>query len=685
MATFRFSIGYSKVDNTPRNFEVTSFAEARDVWSQDRSKTKGHRWVAAPFAAAPDNEAHRAAAKCVVGLAHRCASCVLPRAFVGLDIDRGLTSETFKQLLGWAGTYSTFAYETASSTPDKPRCRLIIEIDKAVDREMMLKLSRVIQAQIHNDVSSAIQFDQSCDRSEQPLYLPLVGAKTYSTDGLVMRAGDLLRDYVPPVSAMAVPKTNGMAATVAENRHQDVCALAAALSRKGTRRDSALMLFKAEVEAGRYVGRVPTEKEFLDAYDGADRKYENGRWQRPAADSRATAPKPTVDLVSAATLTPRSIRWLWNGWLAQGKLCILAGAPGTGKTTIGLALAATISRGGHFPDGTRSSTGNVLIWSGEDDWSDTILPRLQAAGADTTRIYFIGQVGLAPASRRPFDPARDMPDLQRQTETIGGVSLLICDPIVAAVSGDAHKNAEVRRGRQPLVDFANRYDCAVLGVTHFSKGTVGKDVLERVTGSIAFAAVARVVWVAAKVQEFEGADSRILARAKSNIGADDGGFYYRLDQDIYDGIEASIVRWGAAVEGSARDLLGESDTESADKVVDSKAWLRMQLADCAVTTEELRKRAKADGIAWRSVDKAKSALGVRAARASLGNSGKGHWEWRLPLRAVTGTVAADADVAPVAVTVRVRAPATLATTAPMGEEGKVAAVSRTPERERFKL
>ena len=195
MPTISFSIGYSKFDNTPKQFDVSSFGEARDIWSENRSQVKGQRWVAAPFATAPDDAAHRAAAKPIVGIAHRCATCVLPRAFAGLDIDSGLTSDSFKKLLSWAKEYSSFAYETASSVPDKPRCRLIIELDRPVDRDNMIKLSRVIQAQIRDDVSPDIQFDQSCDRPEQPLYLPLVGAETYSTDGLVMRAGDLLRDF----------------------------------------------------------------------------------------------------------------------------------------------------------------------------------------------------------------------------------------------------------------------------------------------------------------------------------------------------------------------------------------------------------------------------------------------------------------------------------------------------------
>ena len=89
-----------------------------------------------------------------------------------------------------------------------------------------------------------------------------------------------------------------------------------------------------------------------------------------------------VVLVCGDSLAPQPIAWLWPDWLALGKLVILAGAPGTGKTTIALSFAATITTGTTWPDGSRCKPGNVLIWSGEDDPADTLLPRLVAAGAD---------------------------------------------------------------------------------------------------------------------------------------------------------------------------------------------------------------------------------------------------------------------------------------------------------------
>ena len=258
--------------------------------------------------------------------------------------------------------------------------------------------------------------------------------------------------------------------------------------------------------------------------------------------------RPNVEIVRASDVKPEAISWLWNGWLAAGKMHILGGAPGTGKTTISIALAATITSGGKWPDGTRCHIGNVVIWSGEDDPTDTLTPRLIQAKADLDRVFFI--TGIQDGkTRRSFDPAIDMDLLQMKLIEIGDIRLVIIDPIVSAIVGDSHKNAEVRRGLQPLTDLAASMRFALLGITHFSKGTGGREPVERLTGSLAFGALARIVLVAAKQQREndEGHSVRLFLRAKSNIGPDDGGFEYELEQaelEEYPGVFTSSVVWG---------------------------------------------------------------------------------------------------------------------------------------------
>lgn len=337
-----------------------------------------------------------------------------------------------------------------------------------------------------------------------------------------------------------------------------------------------------------------------------------------------------VVLIRGTELTPEPIRWLWPGWLALGKLHILAGAPGQGKTTIATTMMATVSIGGRWPDGARCEAGNVLIWSGEDDHADTLLPRLLAAGADRDRCFFVSGSRIG-GEVQPFDPAQDLGGLLAAIKLIGGVKMIVVDPVVSAVTGDSHKNTEVRRALQPLVDLAAVCDCALLGITHFSKSGQGSDPSQRVVGSVAFTAVARVVMVAAKVKgDDENKDARILARSKSNIGPDGGGFHYFLEQaEPLPGIHASHAVWGKAVDGTARELLtdpvaqpdDDSESSAKDEAVE---FLLELLKDGLAPSKYVESEAKAAGIAWITVRRASDALGVKKRKTN------GAWYWFKP-------------------------------------------------------
>jgi len=346
--------------------------------------------------------------------------------------------------------------------------------------------------------------------------------------------------------------------------------------------------------------------------------------------------RSVVHLINGATIRPAPIDWLWDGWLAAGKLHILAGAPGTGKTTLALALAAALTTRGYWPDGSRVRTvGDVLIWSGEDDPTDTLAPRLLACGADMRRVHFVGSVRDGDV-HRPFDPASHMPELSDAATRVGNVRLLICDPVVSAVTGDSHKNTEVRRALQPLVDLGHEINAAILGISHFSKGSQGRDPTERVAGSLAFGALARVVLAAAKVQDSdeENAGRRILARTKSNIGPDDGGHYYDLDQvelHQFPGVWASRVLWGEEIEGSAREILAAADAAPAShgtEQVDAKQFLMDLLALGPVPAKVIRADADGAGYSWATIRRAQKAIGVEAIKDGFGKGGQ--WMWRLP-------------------------------------------------------
>ena len=348
-----------------------------------------------------------------------------------------------------------------------------------------------------------------------------------------------------------------------------------------------------------------------------------------ANDAKAGALPDRVTLLSAADMRPEPIRWLWYGWLAQGKFHLLAGAPGVGKTTLTLALAATVSMGGKWPDGSQCTPGNVLVWSGEDDVADTLLPRLIAAGADAKRVHFVGEAHRK-GEKAPFNLARDIPLLEQAVRQIGGIRLLIVDPVAGAVTGDSHKGNEVRNGLQPLVDFASTTGCAVLGITHFGKGGQGGDPTNRVLGSVAFAAVARVVLVAAKAKDADGRPIRIIARSKGNVTPDDGGYQYHLEQMTIDGgIETTAVLWGNKVEGTARELLTDPDApeDDASDVADAASMLgQLLVSDCWTPAKDASKELADAGFTKKQIRNARKKLAVISKKGGM----HGGWYWRLP-------------------------------------------------------
>lgn len=347
----------------------------------------------------------------------------------------------------------------------------------------------------------------------------------------------------------------------------------------------------------------------------------------PADLKKLEGAMPEVRLIRASDVRLEPVRWLWHGYLPAGMFTIIGGAPGCGKTTIALSLAAIITRGGVWPDGSRCKLpGDVIVWSGEDS-REVLAPRLLASSADMERVSFID--GMNDGSS--FDPGNDAAILEETMAKLPAPRLLILDPIVSAVSGDGHKSNDVRRGLQPIVELAQRVGCAVVGITHFTKGTAGRDPIERVTGSIAFAALARLVLVASKVQPEPGDESeprRVLMRAKSNIGPDDGGFAYALERvAVAPDVEGQRVHWLDAVSGSAREVLAEADADQRDDGADDvTGFLRTVLADGAMSAKAVLAEASGAGYSRDQVQRAARRLGVDRQKDGM----HGGWRWYLP-------------------------------------------------------
>ena len=367
---------------------------------------------------------------------------------------------------------------------------------------------------------------------------------------------------------------------------------------------------------------------------------------------RLVAGSPTIEPLivrSAAECEARPVRWLWPRRIARGKLTVLAGHPGLGKSQAALAIAAIVTTCGRWPvSGERAERGAVVILSAEDDPADTIRPRLEAAGGDLGRCYLIEAAQDMGADgkprRRGFSVVDDLPRLDAQLRRIGDVALIIIDPITAYLGAiDSHRNAEVRAALAPLADLAAQHGAAILAISHLRKSLAGEAVLQ-VIGSLAFGAAARAVYLVTR--DPEDRERRLFLPAKNNIGDDRTGYAYRIEPaTIGGGIETCCVAWEPeSVTITANQALAPSDAAGEERQPPrrsvAEAWLRDMLAAGPVPVKELEAEAKAAGHSWSSLRRAGDTIGVISERVG-GLGADGAWHWALP-----SSVEPDAAIAP---------------------------------------
>ena len=335
----------------------------------------------------------------------------------------------------------------------------------------------------------------------------------------------------------------------------------------------------------------------------------------------------------AADVEMAKVEWLWPARLPIGKIVAVAGDPGLGKSCATNSMAATVSKGGRWPvSGGKCDPAGVLIASFEDDPEDVTVPRLVAAGADLRNIHFLEGVP-GEEGRRSFDVTKDTDRLDVYLERNPGIRLAIIDPISATMPGtDSHKNADVRSALNPLREVARRRRVCVVTVTHLNKGT--GSAMHRVIGSIAFAALARVVFAVARDEQDPDGRRRLMVPIKNNLGDDRSGLSYTMEQvNLPGGIETVRIVWGTdPVAVTADKALTRDEERGAGR--DAEAFLRDILAGGPVPVPKIMDEAKKACVAERTLRRVKDDLGVKATKTGM----SGGWSWELPTGTAWGTL-----------------------------------------------
>ena len=286
-------------------------------------------------------------------------------------------------------------------------------------------------------------------------------------------------------------------------------------------------------------------------------KAKDAGWSGESARAEPVQPASISNsfLVCAEDIEEEVTEWAWHHRLPKGALTLIAGMPATGKSTLAFSLAATISNGGKWPDDTDAPRGKVVIWSGEDSVA-TIRARLRVMGADLKNVFIVNGTRIADNGNKVvFDIREHMPPLAEEIETLGDVAMVIVDPIISMVTGDAHKSGDVRQGLQPLIDLLNKTGAVGVGITHFSKNTSGRHALDRVTGSLAFGAAPRMVWCTVAEPAAPGARAQYrVVMVKSSLGPEGmGGYSYTFGREGHRGqgaqgrghVHRGVLRWWA--------------------------------------------------------------------------------------------------------------------------------------------
>lgn len=332
--------------------------------------------------------------------------------------------------------------------------------------------------------------------------------------------------------------------------------------------------------------------------------------------------------VRASDIQPKELRWLWYHRIPLGKITLFTGDPDLGKSTVTLDIVSRVTTGSPWPDTPQipNKAGNVLLLSAEDDPHDTIVPRLQASRCNLERVTIVEAVKTADTETglNTFSLQRDIKYLRQYIRQNPQTRLIIIDPISAYLGGvDSHKNAEIRTLFEPLKRLVQDHDLSIIIVTHQNKTTGGKAIY-RSSGSIGFVALARAAYGFYPDEHDE--NKRLFLPIKSNLAPKSvKGMSYKLIS-WPDNPSHPVVDWDPDPVSLTADEAVDSNGNSDDRFAIDEAmeWLESYL-NIPTPSGEIYRSAEKDGIAKKTLKRAKKSLAIKSVREGFGESGK--WIW----------------------------------------------------------
>ena len=316
--------------------------------------------------------------------------------------------------------------------------------------------------------------------------------------------------------------------------------------------------------------------------------------------------KTELKMIKMSDVQSQTVDWLWYPFIPYGKLTIIQGDPGDGKTTLILNIAARLSKGeGLDNDMKVTEPVNIIYQTAEDGLADTVKPRLELAEAVCERIMVIDET----------EKSLSMIDERLETAIKRtGARVLILDPIQAYLGGtmDMNRANEARDMTKRLSLLAEKYKCAILLIGHMNKAG-GNKAAYRGMGSIDFFAVARSVLLVGRIEGEP--DLRAVVQIKNNLAAFGHSKAFRLTETGFE--------WIGDYEITADEVLG-GIAPKVNKLEQAKKMLR-ELAETStsVQSSEIFDMAEDLNISKRTLENAKKELGIKARR--IGNS----WYWDL--------------------------------------------------------